>query len=451
MRATNALVTLLLAVVAGRTQVLAPEEIRDPQLRALQEKYRNELKLVPKAAAAHNFPYHFYFSRKLDLEEKDQKQSDQRSVQFDRYQGQVVVKVTGNYFVSYSAGLVKPQERARRTYEGVILPLLEAAVHAFEKTDMPQAFAFEISHHVRRKVLGVSTEAVENVVLVLPKASAQRLVSSADPQVRQAAILEGETFLNAAPISFWPRPQEEIAEEAAPEPIPQATSQTPPPPVTQPAPTVSARLMRGIKLHGVAAKAVPAPPEQPAPSEQPAPTERPAPAEQPAPMRDSSPDAIKELQKASQPVVDRMVQELEAQAHFVGYAPPSFIPFHKGLYLQVSVTTTLPETAAGSQYRLAALAFDQHIAHLIRPVLAFFKDRSDFDGVDFSTTLRLATDSGTDGSPLAVEFIFPLKLLSAYADFDTTGQQLIEAGFVLINGERVSLNLEAAEAGSTPR
>jgi hypothetical protein len=69
--------------------------------------------------------------------------------------------------------------------------------------------------------------------------------------------------------------------------------------------------------------------------------------------------------------------------------------------------------------------------HLIRPVLAFFKDRSDFDGIDFSTTLRLATDSGTDGSPLAVEFISPLKLLSAYADFDTTGQQLIEAGFVL--------------------
>jgi hypothetical protein len=30
MRATNAVVTLLLAVLAGRAQVLAPEEIRDP-------------------------------------------------------------------------------------------------------------------------------------------------------------------------------------------------------------------------------------------------------------------------------------------------------------------------------------------------------------------------------------------------------------------------------------
>jgi hypothetical protein len=53
--------------------------------------------------------------------------------------------------------------------------------------------------------------------------------------------------------------------------------------------------------------------------------------------------------------------------------------------------------------------------------------------------------------PWPFEFIFPLKLLSAYADFDTTGQQLIEAGFVHINGERVSLNLAAAKAGSTPR
>lgn len=42
----------------------------------------------------------------------------------------------------------------------------------------------------------------------------------------------------------------------------------------------------------------------------------------------------------------------------------------------------------------------------------------------------------------------PLKLVNAYGDFDSTGQQLIDASFVLINGERVSLNLQAAEAGS---
>src|SRR5271165_3916302 len=71
--ARGLLLGALFGVAVGRTQVLAPEEIRDPQMRALQEKYRNELKLITSATAAHTFPYNFYFSRKLDLEEKDQK------------------------------------------------------------------------------------------------------------------------------------------------------------------------------------------------------------------------------------------------------------------------------------------------------------------------------------------------------------------------------------------
>jgi hypothetical protein len=432
MRVTNALLTLPLAVAAGRAQVLAPEEIRDPQLRALQQKYRNELKLIANSPAAHNFPYHFYFSRKLDLDEKVQKRSDQRSVQFDRYQGQVVVKVTGNYFVSYSAELVKPEERARMTYESVILPLLQAAVHAFEKAEAPQAFAFEISHHVRKKVLGVSSESVENVVLVLPKAAAERLVASADPQVRQAAVLEGGAFLNAAPISFWPRPQKEMAQEAAAETPAPATPEAPPP-AGPPAPTVSDDLIQAVSFPHLAAERVREPLAQELP-----------------PPRSRSPEAIKNLQKLFQSTLDRMVQELDAQAHFIQYAPPAFIPFHNGLYLELPLTTTLPPASAGSEYRLAALAFDQHIAHLIRPVLAHFKDSSDFDGIDFSTTVKLAPGAA-DTSPVAVEFIFPLKLLSAYADFDATGQQLIEASFILINGERVSLDLQIAEADRSPR
>jgi len=168
------------------------------------------------------------------------------------------------------------------------------------------------------------------------------------------------------------------------------------------------------------------------------------------PSRDTSPDGFKKIQSSYQADLDKLVQELDAQAHFVRYAPPAFIPFHAGLYLQVSVSTPLPQAAASSQYRLAALAFDQHIAHLIRPVLAYFKAGEDFDGIDFSTTVRLAGDQSSGGSLVAVEFIFPLKLLRSYAQFDCTGQQLIDAGFVLINGERVSLNLQVAETMTEP-
>jgi len=420
MRATSALISMVLLAASARAQVLSPEEIGDPKMRELQKKYFGELKQITNAAATHHFPYRFYFSRTLDLSEKEQQRSDQRSVQFDQYRDQTVLKITGNYFAAYSAELMKPEERARQTYEDVMLPLLRAAVAPLEKLDAFQAFALEISHHVRGKVLGsVTSERAENVVLILPKASAQRLVAATDPQAQRAAVLEGEAYLNAAPISLWPRAEGGVAKAESAKAAP-ASSPSPGklPPATTSVAAVS--LEAPVKQSSLVL----------------------------APARDSSPEGLKKLQNSYQASLDRMVQTLDAQAHFVRYAPPAFIPFHNGLYLQLSVTATLPESAAGSQYKLAALAFDQHIAHLIRPVLAYLKEEhGDFDGVDFSASVRLGTGQTSDGGSVAVEFILPQNMLRAYEQFDCTGQQLIDSGFVLINGERVSLNLQIAEAG----
>ena len=67
-----------------------------------------------------------------------------------------------------------------------------------------------------------------------------------------------------------------------------------------------------------------------------------------------------------------MIKSLDKEAHFVPYAPPTFIGFRQGAYLQLSITTQLDAPAGTSRYKLAALAFDEHISHLIRPVLDFF-------------------------------------------------------------------------------
>src|SRR5579862_4055308 len=106
-------------------QVVSPPEIRDPELRALQEKHFAELKAAAVAIAAHQFPYRFYFSRTLDLEEEQQKRRDQRSIQFAKYGHQTVVEILGNYYASYSAELVKKEERARRMFTEVMLPMLQ--------------------------------------------------------------------------------------------------------------------------------------------------------------------------------------------------------------------------------------------------------------------------------------------------------------------------------------
>jgi len=60
----------------------------------------------------------------------------------------------------------------------------------------------------------------------------------------------------------------------------------------------------------------------------------------------------------------------------------------------------------------------------------------------------LAGKSATSASE-AVEFFFPVAFLRCYEKYDCTGQQLLDAGTVLINGERVALDLQIAEGGAS--
>ena len=390
-------------------QVLSPAEIADPEMRALQQSRQDELHAITAALAGHTYPHRFSFSRKLDLPEREQDRNDQRSIQFDRFQGKVVLKITGNYFAAYSAERMTKNERANQTFEDVMLPILQAAVPALARTEGPDAFALEISHHVIRKVMGVDTELAENVVLILPKLSGQHLIGARDEAGRKAAVREGTAYLNGVPISFW--------------------AETPP----EPAPVQVSSVGIPHEIHA----AVALPPVTPAPTG----TTPPAvPSPSPRVNTPAPPEA------EYRDMIAKMLKDLDSQAHFVAYAPPSFMAFRGGQYLEIPIATPLPASDLGSQYKLAALAFDRHVAHLIRPVAAYFKDSADFTGIDFSTSIHLAGAKTESDSSEAVEFIFPWSALRSYAAFDLTGQQLIDAGVVLINGERVGLDLQTAEA-----
>jgi hypothetical protein len=392
MRIRNFLAALLTLAGIAAAQVLSPAEITDPYLKGLQQSHLDELHAITAAIAKHEFPYRFSFSRKLDLSEKDQARNDQRSVQFDKFQGQTVLKVTGNYFAAYSAERMTSQERIRRTYQDVMLPIIEASASALAHADVPDAFALEISHHVVRQVMGQRTELAENAVLILPKASAMRLLEAKDEAARIAAAQDGVAYLNGSPIAIFPGER----------PVKDAT----------------------VKAMAVIAPAIAIPPIAPL---------------KPAAI---APPTGQKLEDVYRDAILKMRKELDSQAHFVAYAPPEFVTFRDAKYLELPMSTPLAASDAGSQYKLAALAFDHHVAHLIRPVLAYFKDAADFAGINFSTTVKVA---GEGDASQSVEFILPLAALRSYALYNLTGQQLLDAGVVLINGERAGLDLQVAE------
>jgi hypothetical protein len=423
MRRISLLSLCLSLFLRSWAQVLPANEIKDPELRTLQERNMDDLKKLGADILALPTDYPFYLSRKLDLEQSKQKWADQRSIQFDRHNGKIVLQITGNYFAAYSAEKMNPDQRARETFLRIAEPILKAAVAYFQRNASVQAYALEISHHVLGKVGGIGVERPENLVIVLSQAAAIRFAAANDDTARQSALRQAEVFINAKPASIW------LGGEA-----PQLAEQSPPED-----PSSAAQVQSGSgqgadrfpgALHPLTLKPV-------------------KPAEPPAPPRDISPESLAKIQSSYQRIIDQVVNDLDSQAHFVTYQKPAIIAFRKEAYLEFSLTTTLPANLAASRYKMAALAFDEHVAHLMRPLMSYLKGDLEFDGIAFSTTIHFPAGktSSTQGSE-AVEFFFPTAALRCYEAYDCTGQHLIDQGSVLINGERVSLDLQVAEAGA---
>ena len=413
MKRTVSLVSMLIALLGAtlRAQVVTPMEVSDPKAQRLQQRHLKDLMAIASEIETHKFPYPFYFSEILDLDVKKMRAADQRSIRFDFYKGQTVLEVTGNYYASYSAELMGPYARLKETFLQVVMPILRAEVPRFPDDSEFSAFAIEVSHHVRQKALGIGSERPENVTVIIPVPVAQKLVDAKTAEQRQAAVLEGSVFLNAEPYALWLQegvPSDEWKERISS--IKNAPLQPTNTPVTsrEPiAPTVSATIMQEA-----------------------------------LPIRILSAESLAKLQQDSQSVISQLTTELAAQAHFLQYVSPSFVGFRQRAYLQLPLESQLSATSQTSRYKLAALAFDEHVSHLVRAVLTYFPLEEDFYGISFSSTIRLADGS----SPLAVEFFFPFRVMRCFAAYDCTGQQLIDSGTVVINGERAALDLQAAES-----
>jgi hypothetical protein len=399
--AVLAVATLLAAAPQIRSQVLSPPEIVDPALRALQQKHLPELKAAAVDITTHIYPYKFYLSRMLDVTEKQEQQTDQRSIRFSQFQGHTVLQVTGNYFASYSDQSMDRKQRFQRTYLDVLLPILRATAPVIQAEPEATAIAIEVSHHRRKQVMGSAMERPENLVLIVPREAAAKVAGSKGIQDQVEVLSQCTEYVDGEPFAAWG----ELAPEKAP-----VTSHLPvttPPVVPIPAAAATTASL---------------------------------------PAHDLSAEALQRAQASYQTLLDRIVHDLDAQAHFISYAPPTLVAFRDAAYLQLSITTTLAPSDAGSQYHIAALAFDRHVSHLIRPTVALFEESPQFDGIVFSSTVHVPGPDGGLASTESVEFFFPMSELRRYEKYDITGQRLINAGFVLINGERVDLELQSAES-----
>ncbi len=415
----NSIVGLLLLLLSASmaAQVMSPMDINEDGPRALQAKFMPQLQAMATSLRAQKYPYAFYFSHTLAIDEPQQRTMAQDGIRFEQFDNKTVLAITGNYYASYSAQLVDRSHRVRQTFNDVMLPILRAAVKAFGNDEPFSAYALEVSQHVRAKVLKVSTERPENVVLILPRAVAHKLVEAKTVEQQQAAVLDAEVYADGKPMVLWLTGDE-------PQVVPKGYDHTKPRQRKSASLSETEQSPVGFDL-----------------TSSDTPLVSPRLIGYSTPARIVTPETLRELYLANADTIGRMTHDLNAQANFVAYVQPSFIAFKQGAYLQLPMTTALPAATQGSQYRLAAMAFDQHIAHLVRPALTYFDNPSSFDGIDFSTTIKVPGSNTVE----SVEYIFNFRAMGCFAKYDCSGQQLVNAGVVLINGERATVDLQKAQ------
>jgi hypothetical protein len=437
---------LALLFAFGRMPALAqvsPNEILNPDLKALEQTYFPQLIGINQSIAKIKFPFPFYLSRYVGLDPAKQAEADSRGLEFVRFQDRVILKVTGNYNAAYDSARLTQNERAAATFRSVVLPILDVVTAALPQDLACDGVGFEISHHTRTKQSSYDFEGKEILVVVLDRADAWAMSRAADDAGRQEILNRSKVFVSGVDYGLSLTERDPLNVQTLPRSIPAKPDAS--------STARSSTLASHSPLLKSPTSSVSSPPAVPAPVESAAATagtNSPSTAVADSPpvhatpvMTQADADRLDDKYKSQLAV---LAKEGTAKFHFVAYAPPAFVVFHEQIALQITLKNSLQfGPAKGSIYKRAAQSFDLFLAPLLKDISERVSPDVEFQLFDFSVLNKL-TPAAKETSE-AIEFICPRTALQRFVNAEITNQQLLDQSFVLVNGVRIALNLQLVE------
>lgn len=425
---------------------VTPAEIVNPDLKVLEQTYFPQLKSISKEIARTKFPFPFYLSRYVGLDPAQQAEADSRGLEFVRFQDRSTLKVTGNYNAAYDTLRMTQNERATATFRTVVLPILNLMTAALPEDLSCDSIGFEVSHHARSKDRSYDYEGKEILVVVLDRADAWAMSRAATDAQRQEIVNRSKVFMSGRDFGLSLTERDPLNVQTLPRSIPaklDATS-TARSSTIVPHSTLLKSLIATPASHSVPGPAEPthaatiaAPPEH-STADAPSGSAPPIPASTP-----TQADADR-LDERYQSQLAALAKEGAVKFHFVAYAPPAFVVFHDQMALQITLKNSLQFGAAnGSIYKRAAQSFDLFLAGLLKDISERISADVEFQLYDFSVLNELAP--GPKSASEAIEFICPRDALEQFVNSDITNQRLLDQSIVLVNGERIALNLQLVE------
>jgi hypothetical protein len=430
-------VAIVLVAASSAFAQVSPSEIANPKLKATEQTYLPQLRSLQHAINESQFPLPFVLTRYVGLDPSRQTSLDTRGIEFVYFQNRVLLKTSGFYTAAFNSEQLTANERAGRTFQEVVIPILRLIAREIPPDVNCDGIAFEIAYHARAPRKDSDFEGREILAVVLDRADAFAFLSQPGNEQQQAILNRSGIYLDAQPFALALGQKDALSLEAlgdrgagddrlAASPASAAVTATR---VSIANPRISsAALSTPVRV---------TPAEIAAPI-----VVSPSVTRSELKAAASAADAER-LQAQFQTQLETFLKEDGAKFHLVDYAPPSFALDHKQMVLQLTLRNSLPfEKSTSSIYKRAAQSFDLFLAPQLKALVPKLPEDLQVDALDFSVLNHLGNEK--DGSE-AVEFVCPLKAIRSFVEDEITGQDLINQSVVLVNGVRIHLDLELVE------
>jgi len=424
---------LVLASASRLSAQVNPNELLDPNLKALEKEYFPQLKSLNQAIAKMHFPFPFYLSRYVGIEPSKQAETDSRGLEFVKFRDRTVFKITGNYEAAYSATQFTRNERAARTFHDVLLPILQTVTQTIPPDIACDAIGFEVSYHTRSAEKSYDYEGKELFVIVLDRADAFVLAQATNDTERQDILNKSLIFLGGQAFGLSLLEKDPYAASALPGSKPGKIDSSS---TVDPSTTLS-------RLNHASPNAIPLATAGTFPDSSLTTVTKPD-LSQARPVATQA--DVDRLQTQYQTQLDALSKEGQTKFQFVDYDPPAFVIISKQLALQMTLRNTLRfDLEKSSIYKRAAQTFDLFLAPKLKDILDKIPDDNAIEIYDFSVVNPLTSGMGTRERAEAIEFIVPANLTRQFVNNEITNQALIDKSQVLVNGVRIALNLQLVE------
>jgi hypothetical protein len=410
--------SILLMVMTSSFGQVSPVEILNPRLKADEQKYLAQLQSLQQSIAAAKFPFPFRLARYLYAKPGQRAALDSNGIEFVYFQHRVVLKVSGIYKVAFNSTQLSENERASRTLQDVVVPILRLVTQQIPPSADCDGIGFEIVYDTRDANMVYDYEGQEVLAVVFSRDDAFAYANATEETERQQLLNRSNIFVDGKDFGLALGQRDPLNVQALERSAPRqaGVESSSMPATTAPAVVVSGTAVSPTVLVAQSKAASNSPP--------------------------TSGDAMR-LQERFQPQLNAIVKEDGTRLHLVERATPSFEIYGNQTVLRFTMRNTLSfERSTTSIYKRAAQSFDLFLAPELKELSRKLPADAEYDALDFSVLNHIGAEKTSSET---IDYICPLNSVRSFVENKITSQDLINQSIVLVNGVRISLDLQLVE------